>query len=185
MATVIRQVDDATVDMATAINDLKATMMAQLRLAHSDVAALNTHDSLSGVFADLGFHNDVSEVTVTAANATDLGTSLTLCNQLTGVYKFHMADKLAHKVVGVDLTSYAPVTTLAAAETQANDIKAKYNVHRASTTFHYTADSTNASAASNASDQGTLNTLLNDLKTQMLAHMASGPACKSLRIVPA
>ncbi len=136
--------------------------------------------------AGANFHLDISEVVVSAANATDLATSLTLCNQLIGVGVFMLADTLAHKVV--DPTSWPALGAgldLASAITAANLMKATYNTHRASTTYHYTADSTNVSAATNASDQSTLNTLLNDLKTQLLAHMASGPTCPSLRLVGA
>ena len=162
MATAIRNIDPALAPLCAAHNDLKLQIGA-------------------GSF----FHLDASEVTVTAANASDLATSLTLTNQLLDVYKFHMADTLAHKVAGVALASYAYATDLATAQTRANDIKSKYNTHIASTTYHYTADATNATAAANASDQGTLNTLLNELKTDFNAHAASAPTGKSLRLVDA
>lgn len=162
MATVLRKTEPYVAVLATAINSLKAQ-----------------------IGAGSSFHLDKSEKTVTAANASSLATSLTLVNQLLAVYRFHMADTLAHKVTGVALASYSAATDLATAITRANDIKAKYEVHRASTTYHYNADSTNTIAAADATDQTSLNTLLNELKTDFNAHMASGPTGASIRAVNA
>ncbi len=187
MATKIRKTDKYVTDLAAAINDVKDFVVAQLRLAQADVATIAA-DSDVGVtptFIDLGSHRDRSELLVTAANASTLPTSLTLVNEILSVYAFHMADTLAHKVVGVALASYVPATSLATAITRANDIKSKYNTHRASTTYHYTADSTNVVAAADATDQSSLNTLLNEIKTDLNAHLISGPVCKSIRTTAA
>lgn len=187
MATLIRKTAPHVDDMAAAINDLKAFVVAQLRLAIADVATI-AGDSDVGVtptFVALGAHNDRSELVVTAADASSLDTSLVLCNQLLGVYQFHMADTYAHKVAGVALASYVPARTLAAAILRANDMKSKYNTHRASTTYHYTADGTNTISSADATDQTSLNTLLNELKADLNLHMASGAEAKSLRAVSA
>lgn len=162
MATVIRNTHPVMKPMCDAHNELKAQ-----------------------VGAGASFHLDASETTITAAAASDLATSLVLVNQILDVYKFHMADTLAHKVVGVALASYAYATDLATAQTRANDIKAKYNTHIASTTYHYNADATNAIAAADATNLASLQTLLNELRTDMAAHMASAPSAKSLRLVDA
>lgn len=161
MATVIRNTDPVLKAVCDAHNDLKAQ-----------------------IGAGASFHMDASEVTVSAANASDLASSLALCNQILDVYKFHMADTLAHKVSGVALASYAYAADLATAQTRANDVKAKLDVHRASTTYHYTTDAGTIVAA-NATDQSSLNTLLNEIKGDLNAHMASAPASKSLRLVDA
>jgi hypothetical protein len=161
MATQIRNTDPNLKVVCDAHNDLKAQ-----------------------VGAGASFHLDASEVTVAAANASDLASSLTLVNQLLDVYKFHMADTLAHKAAGVALASYAYATDLASAIARANDIKAKLDVHRASTTYHYNADAGTVAAA-NATDQTSLNTLLNELKGDLNAHMASAPAAKSMRLISA
>lgn len=152
-------------------------MLQTVCTAHNDLKAQ--------IGAGASFHLDQCEVTISAANASSLATSLTLVNQILFVYKFHMADTLAHKVTGVALASYASATDLTSAIARANDIKAKYNTHIASTTFHYNADSTNTISSADATDQSSLNTLLNELKTDINAHMASGPAGKSLRLVDA
>jgi hypothetical protein len=142
------------------------------------------HNALKAqIGAGSSFHMDKSERTVTSANASSLATSLTLVNEILEIYKFHMADTLAHKVVGVALASYDKATDLTSAMARANDVKAKMNVHIASTTYHYNADATNAIAAADATDQSSLNTLLNEIKTDLNAHMASGPACASYRLV--
>ena len=185
MARKIRNQDPTKAVTVAAFNELKDYVAAQIRLVNADMVSIAA-DSVAfatPATVDPGFHGDRSEQTVTVADATDLATSLVLCNQLTALYKFHMADLLAHKVAGVALSSYANVSTLAAANVQATAIKAAFNTHRASTTYHYTADSTNnVTAADAASTQGILNTLLNDIKVQMTAHFASGVSCKSLRV---
>lgn len=139
------------------------------------------------VGAGAAFHLDASEATIGSANASDLATSLTLVNEIAalfyglaaapGSYPGHANDALAHKVADTTNTRAAayPATDLATAITLANEIKADYEAHRASTTFHYTADATNTIAAANATDQSSLNTLANELKTDINAHMASAP----------
>jgi len=115
----------------------------------------------------------VAALQVTAANATDLPTSLTLCNALIGFYRVHFADVSAHKIVDVTaLPAQGAAVDLATAQTAANLLKTSHGTHVASTTVNYTADATNVIAAANASDQGTLNTLLNELKTDINAHSA-------------
>lgn len=161
MATVVRNTDPLCKAVCDAHNDLKAQVGAG---AH--------------------YHLDASETTVTAADATDLASSLTLVNQILDVYQFHMADTLAHKVAGVALASYAHAADLATAITRANDVKAKFNTHRASTTYHYNADA-GVVAAADATDQASLNTLLNEIKGDLNTHMADAPAAKSLRLVDA
>lgn len=152
--------------------------------------------------AGSAFHLDASEVTITAANASDLATSLTLVNQTAavfygitsgpGIYPGHLndtGDGFAHKVkdaTNVRASAY-PAVDLATAQTLANEIKTDYEAHRASTTFHYNADSTNTISASDASDQSSLNTLLNELKTDINAHMASAPTnvAPAIRLIDA
>jgi len=133
------------------------------------------------------FHLDVFEKTITAANSSDLATGLALCNNMIGVVREHFADTLGHKVVDtVDtLPALGAAIDLTSAQTAANLIKASYNVHRASTTYHYNADATNVIAAADASSQGTLDTLLNEMKTDINLHMASGSAGDSIRLVSA
>lgn len=153
--------------------------------------AANAHNDLKkqigpGAF----FHLDAYENPVASANATDLPSSVKLVNEIRAVFNFMMTDTLAHKVVDVtDPTVLAAANPasgdggLAAAIALANDIKAKYNVHIASVTYHYNADATNAIAAANATVLADLQTLLNATKTAINAHMASAPTSKSIRVL--
>jgi hypothetical protein len=194
MARVIRNTDPAIVELTTMINDLKAFVVARDRLAVADFISIAA-DSVgfaTPTLDDPGAHNDRSEKTLVAAASTSLATSVTAVNEMLAWYAFHMADTLAHKVVGVALASYTPVSTslsgaaqLAAAILLANDIKSKYNTHRASTTYHYTADGANPITAADATDQGSLNTLLVELKADLNLHGANGVSAKSVRQVQA
>lgn len=130
----------------------------------------------------LYFHLDRYEAPITAANASDLATSLVLAEAVRVTYLAHLADDLAHKAADPP-PALTAATSLATAITLANAIKADMNTHIASTTYHYVADGVNTIAATDASDQGTLNTLLNELKGDLNLHMASGPAAPSLRAV--
>jgi hypothetical protein len=171
-------------------------MATQIRKTDPNIQAFcDAHNDLkTQVGAGAFFHMDKSEATVTPADSTDLPTALVLLNAIRAVwnqastpgmsYPGHSYDTLAHKVVDSTDQTAAPVaTSLATAQTLANDIKAKYNTHRASATYHYNADSTNAVAAADATDLASLITLVNDIKAKLNAHMASGPASKSLRAV--
>ncbi len=196
MARVIRQTDPALAELATMVNDLKSYVVTRDRQMRADLVSIAA-DSVAfatPALIDAGAHNDVSEVLITSDDAdggdddSGLAGSLTLCNELITWYRFHMADTLAHKTAGVALASYAKAKTLAQAVTRANDIKSKFDTHRASTTYHYTADNTNdvtASDASGPTDLAGLILLLNDIKVQVNAHAASGVTAKSVRLVSA
>lgn len=187
MARILRKTDKSQSDIALAVNDLKAYVVAQFRLAQADIAALNTHDTLVGTFLAPGFHNDQSERPGTwAANAADLPTSITLANMARAVYEFHRVDILAHANADTTNALSAPAALdLATTVALANDIKAKFNAHRTQSTIHAANDATNSIATANATDLPSSITLLNAIKTAMTAHCASGPSAKSIRLVQA
>lgn len=162
------------------------------------VLAHNNTRRAAGVLGSF-FHADVTAdpsgdfrapvataATVSAANASDLATSLTLVNDIRKRWLQHRADDLAHKVNDGLPALTAPVATdLTTAQTLANELKADYNTHIASTTYHYTADGANAVAAVDATDQTSLNTLLNEMKTDFNAHIASAPVGQSVKLIDA
>ncbi len=198
MARVVRLTDPSLTEMTALYNDLKAFVAAEVRLAAADLVSIAANSSgfATPVLIDLGSHNDRSEFILAAPAATTALTSIAAVNEMLKWYKFHVADTLAHKVAGVALTSYVPVSigdggtqamidALAVAILRANDIKAKYETHRQSTTYHYTADSANPISATNATDQTSLNTLLVELKADLNLHGASGVSAKSVRAVGA
>lgn len=169
MATVLRKINPYVQPLADAVNSLKTQIGA------------GSH-----------FHLDASEVTALLANATDLPSAIALVNQIKrvwnggygGTYPGHTQDLLAHKAVdSADVTAVADAADLTTAEALANDLKAKFNTHIASTTYHYNADATNTIAAANATDLASLETLVNAIKTSLLAHWASAPSAASLRVV--
>lgn len=55
--------------------------------------------------------------------------------------------------------------------TLANDIKAKYNLHIANTTYHVAADTTNQITSPNATSLATAITLINEIRTDYNAHL--------------
>lgn len=81
----------------------------------------------------------------------------------------------AHEDVPADalLVDAPDASSLATSITLANDLKAKYNAHAASTGAHKVADAVNVVAAATAVDLATTNTLLNELKADFNAHIAS------------
>lgn len=166
MATQWRNTHPTLQQIATAINSLK-----------------------SQIGAGSSFHLDVSDSNVTATNASDAATLLTLTNQLIVVYRAHLEDPafveggaLSHKVAD-PAPSLTIATDTASCITALNAIKADYNTHRASTTYHYNADGTNAVTSSDATDQASAITLANEIKTDLNAHIASAPSGASIRMV--
>lgn len=168
MATKWRPTSPVLAQIATAINSLKTQIGA---------GAL--------------FHLDVSDDNVTASNASDAATLLTLTNNIITVYRAHLEDPafieggaLSHKVADT-APSLTIATDTASCITALNAIKADYNTHRTSTTYHYNADSTNAVTSSDATDQASAITLANEIKTDLNAHIASAPSGSSIRMVSA
>lgn len=153
---------------------LATTMVAQLKILAERVGAGSS------------FHLDAVSTPITADNASDLATSLTLCKQIVGVYLTHLDNDAAHKIKDPKpAITVASVVSLATAITAANAVKTDYNTHRASTTYHYNADATNAVSSADATDQSSLNTLLNEIKTDFNAHSASGPSGALAKLVDA
>jgi hypothetical protein len=144
------------------------------------------------------YHADVTQITggdyqnptvaadtVTAANATDLATSLVLVNQIRGVQLRHFADTVAHDTALTAATTLAEADDLTTANALANDMKAEHNTHAADTDAHFNADSSNTVTNADATDQTTLNTLLNEIKADINAHVVDAPAGNHINLVPA
>lgn len=125
-----------------------------------------------------GAQNSVTSFSITAADGDGtLAKLLTLTKQIVGKYIGHVANLEAHKAADTGLAGTVTpqsVTTLATAITALNAVKAAYNTHIASTTYHYNADATNGTTANDATNQATADTLANELKADFNAHIASG-----------
>jgi hypothetical protein len=115
-------------------------------------------------------------LTVTAANATNLATSLTLTNQLKGVFGAHCKDDSSHLIKDLvnSMDGYADATNLATVQVVLNALKVKYNAHLSQSGVHVVNDP-NTVATANATDQSTANALANALKAALNIHLASGP----------
>jgi hypothetical protein len=118
----------------------------------------------------------VTALQVTAAAPTSEATRVALANDIKRVLNAHFADSVAHKSDVSD-----PIETddavmgdsLASAIELANDCKAAFNTHRSESNVHFTNDAGNAIGASDASNSGTLDTLLAELKTDINAHIVA------------
>jgi hypothetical protein len=158
---------------------------------HIEVLAKAVNGLKTQIGAGAHFHLDASEISPAHAAATDLPTAVQVINEVEAVYHFHTGDRLAHAVpdtTNVESTAKANASVtdggLAGAMALANDQKAKFNAHLTQSTVHYNNDGTNAVAAANATDLPSLITLVNALRTSIIAHMANAPAAPSLRVVP-
>lgn len=120
-------------------------------------------------------------LTVTAATASSLNTSITLANNIRQVLNQHFADDVAHNAAdSTNPVSTAVATNLATVETLLNDCKAAFNAHLTQSGVHITDDAINTVATADASDQSSANALANALKTAINAHLASAPTGHSV-----
>jgi hypothetical protein len=127
----------------------------------------------------------ITRVTVTAADATNLATSLTLVNDIRSVVDTHFADTIAHDSATSAAITIAVGTDLTTAVALANDLKAKFDTHREAANVHFTDDTTNDVTNADATDQTTLNTLVNEIKVDVNAHVASAPVGAFISIIEA
>ena len=186
MALTIRRLEPAAaVALAIAHNKLCASLVGAN--FHADQTSLTTTDGYISASAAV--------LTVSAANAADLPTSLVLCANLVQVAKMMMADAVstnavsagAHKVPDatnlVTVNALATAVDLASAILVANGIKTAHNAHCSQAGVHYSNDGTNTIAASNATDLPSLITLLNASKTALNAHIAAAPTVPMINLV--
>lgn len=177
MAISVRNAGGAVYALVKAHNDTRRHAALVGALFHADTTSQTTGDA--SVIT-------VTALSVASANATTLGTSLTLCNELIALFRQHYADETAHKLASTAvLPLIGAAIDLASAITAANALKAAQNTHIASTALHYNADATNTISSANATIQSDLNTLLNELKTDLVAHVASAPQGSSIKLLPA
>lgn len=119
----------------------------------------------------------VTNVTVSAAAATDLPTTVALANNVLGVLNTHMLDDQAHLIKDTvncpSLDGYTFAVDLPTVEVLLNAVKALFNAHLTQTGVHVTNDTTNAVVAANATNLGTAETLANALKTSVNAHIGN------------
>jgi hypothetical protein len=155
-----------------------------IHLTASKEAAGKLHDFLQDLREDV-----VTAITQTAtiyhkgilgtdvirsANSSTLATSITLANELRASIVAHLAST-GHQGVHMAASATgiaAPIASnLATGITLAAELKADFNTHLTEAGVHLKNDATNAVTAPHAiALQAELDTLLNDIKTQMNAH---------------
>lgn len=164
----------------------EAALVAAVNAALDGNLTTQVHRDKTSTPAGDSLNPSSTLLAIASANASSLGTSITLANEIKGVLKVHMADDSAHlaaDAVNIAFDGYALASNLATGIALANAIKVNYEVHRVSTVFHLNADSTNTISASAATDQSSLNTLLNELKTDINAHIANGGSTQRLVLI--
>lgn len=156
---------DLLIGLVTVHNNAMRTLAAGSSAVHADISAYPSGNAEApAVTAD----------TVTAADASDLATSITLLNQIKAVYNRHVADVCAHKAADTAVST-ADATDLTTAEALANAIKSAHNAHCANTSACYGADSTNTVSTTNATNLATTEALATALKAGINAHILTGP----------
>jgi hypothetical protein len=98
---------------------------------------------------------------------TRMDALITAVNAIIVESRGHNPHKLDDPNVEANVDSY----DLASNQTLINALKAKYNTHRVSATYHLAADATNTLATADQSDQATGNALANAAKTAISAHI--------------
>lgn len=166
---------------------VRALVAAQNAYARSLNSSQFHYDASPDVEQPGAFDSPVETVAaVDAAAASDLPTLVALTNELTSKYAAHAADDLAHDIADtVNVTAVAtPVATdLATAIVRLNALKADLNGHHSETGVHPNDDVTNVIAAADASDQGSGQTLANEMRTDLFAHIASQSAGVMIKLV--
>lgn len=157
------------------------TKVNQLQDALESTVTDSYHRSRTSVSTTQSFETPTSvSLSVTAANATNLATSLTLGANIRGVMAYHFADADAHlkaDIVNVDFTTDGyglQAGTVGAVVAFANCAKVDFNRHLSQSGVHRKTD-TNVIATADATDQTSADTLLNAIKAALNTHMAGAP----------
>lgn len=128
----------------TRLTDAKAKYNAHDADAVSHATASLHQNSTALVAIGGQVHPTKAQAAITTANATTQATLYALAKACADAYKAHndddvlVADWVYHKAQGADnaLIGVTTPTSLSAAITMLNDIKAKYNLHAVATTEH-------------------------------------------------
>jgi hypothetical protein len=174
--------------MATTVRNTSPAIRAALVTAHNTMRRdmLRTRGGLV-------FHADAS----TPVSLADIVTGSTLAVQvafvaaLSAAYVAHIASACSATTgqgahISADATNVFTTpagTDLATCYARVNELKAIFNLHRVSTTFHPVADGTNVIASTDATTAATLATLGVELKTDINAHYVAAFATPALNVV--
>ena len=163
-----------------------STLKADALLSQHNVARLDMLRLQSGVV----YHADATAA-ITTPDATTAPTSLALAIALRSIYVAHCASECSATTgIGCHIAADATNTLVVAVPTDeassiltANELKAKFNLHRVSLSFHASADSASAVATADATDEASLWVLLNALKVKFNLHFAGALSGAALVVV--
>lgn len=155
-----------------------------IALTASGAAADLLHEWLQNIREDLVlaitgdltiYHKGlVDQHRIKSANSSSLATSITLANELKAAINLHLAStghQGVHVTASAAAVAAAAASSLATGITLAAEMKADFNTHLTESGVHMLNDSTNTVTAPHAITlQAELDTLLNDIKTQVNAH---------------
>jgi hypothetical protein len=154
-----------------------AALVAQHNQNRENAISTNVHAAVTSQAAsDDGASAD--PYIITAAAPTTEATRIALANDCKDVLNVHFADDLAHDsaVSAAVATADAVVGDVyVTAYALANALKAAFNTHRSAASVHFTNDGGNAIAAADATTEGSLDTLLTELKADINAHIILAP----------
>lgn len=123
----------------------------------------------------------LTTVTVSAAAATTLPTTVALVNNIFGVLQVHMADNQVHLIKdGYNLAALVafqsvPAVDLPSSIALVNELKVVFNDHLTQTGVHQNNDEVNTCSTAAATDLTSAEALANALKSKLNSHMASAP----------
>lgn len=151
-----------------------------------DVAAVTTHYHLDQTNKSEGGDArspTVTRLTVTAPTATNLATSIALLANCKAVMNAHFADTIAHDTAVSAASTGVAATTTATAITEVNIFKGELNAHFTAASVHFNNDAANTITSATATDQTTVDTMLNEIKAAINAHMKSAPTGAFITLV--
>jgi hypothetical protein len=133
-------------------------------------------DTVLAITGDLTIYHKglIEQHRIKSANSSSLATSITLANELKAALNLHLAStghQGVHKTASAAAIAAANASSLATGITLGAEMKADFNTHLTESGVHLLNDSTNTvTAAHSITLQSELNTLLNDIKTQVNLH---------------
>lgn len=170
--------------IVTATDASGATVAADLSTFNFKVETPTYHADQTPASTAIG--GTTTQLSVTAAAATDLPTSIALANNMRQVLNLMIADGVAHLVVdATNVVSAALATDLTTAQTLLNAEKTAFNAHLTQAGVHFINDTVNTVATANATDQSSANALAIALKAAINLHIASAAGGDGLTLLDA
>jgi len=176
-------------DVVSAVN---AIVVAFNQLHDGYARTVSTfHRDITGIAGGTPQYPTSTALQVTAATASSLLTSANLAHNIQAVMRIHFADDRSHLIaddvnVGFEDGYFTDPSTATLAQVEAllNACKSDFNKHLTQSGVHVNNDGSNTVTAPDATDQTSANTLANQMKTKVNAHINSGPSFGGIVVLP-